>query len=152
MKFQFSLARLLLAVAGFALVLGIMKPLRLAGNPLVWIAASAVAGIVLVATRDQFRFKGTIAISLQVIIASLLIAARYLQGPWDAPVAWEAQNHALLDAIGLLLNVTVFPLGYLAYDPISVSFLAVANCYLWAQLVCWTAATFRIPVRQPKPE
>ncbi len=152
MKFQFSIARLLLATAGFALVLGIMKPLKLAGHPLVWVAASAVAAIVLVANRDQLRLKGTIAIGLQLINVSLLIAVGYLRGPWDAPVAWEAQNHALLDAIGSLLTVTVFPFGYLGEDPITRSLMLVANCYLWAQLVCWTIAAFKIPVRPRKPE
>jgi hypothetical protein len=91
MKFQFSLARLLLATAAFALILGIMKPLKLAGNPLVLIAASAVAGIVLVAKRDQFRFKGTIAIGLQILNVSLCLAWSYCHGPFDAPARWERQ-------------------------------------------------------------
>jgi hypothetical protein len=138
----------LLAVAAFALVLGIMKPLKLAGHPLVWIAASAVAAIFLIAKREQFRLKGTIAIALQLFNVSLFIVMSYLEGRWGAPPS----NRALYDAIGSLLTVSVFPLGYLAEDPITGSLLIVANCYLWAQCVCWTIAMFRHRIKRHNVE
>ena len=48
MRFQFTLARLLLATAGFAAVLGGMKWLGPANMPCALVAAIAVAAIVLV--------------------------------------------------------------------------------------------------------
>ena len=48
MRFQFTLARLLLAIAGFAAVLGGMKWLGPANMPCALVASIAVAGIVLV--------------------------------------------------------------------------------------------------------
>ena len=49
MRFQFSLARLLLAVAAFAAVLGGMRPLGDAILPLAVVASCAIFGVVLVA-------------------------------------------------------------------------------------------------------
>jgi hypothetical protein len=142
-KFQFSIARLLLASAAFAFVLGIMKPLRLAGNPLVLIAALAVAGIALVANRDQFRLKGTIAIALQVFNISLFVALSYLKGPWDAPVRWQLRNEPFEHAITWLMSIFFFPLGCLDLGAEILLPIALAlNCYLWAQCICWIIGFF----------
>jgi hypothetical protein len=146
MKFQFSIARLLLATAGFAFVLGIMKPLKLAGHPLVLIAASAVAWIVLIANKDQFRFKGTIAIGLQIINVSLIIALIYLNSFWGEPVRWNAPHKLLEVIIEQMMLILLFPLGYLClgsdFGLISALFL-VLNCYLWAHCICWIIALFK---------
>ena len=48
MRFQFSLGRLMLAIAGFAAILGLIKPLGPRSIPGVLIASSAVALIVLI--------------------------------------------------------------------------------------------------------
>jgi hypothetical protein len=50
-EFQFSIARSLLATAGFRFVVGIMKPLMLAGNSFVLISASAVVLLFLIAKK-----------------------------------------------------------------------------------------------------
>lgn len=151
MKFQFSIARLLLATTGFAFVLGIMKPLKMAGNPLVLIAASAVAGIVLIAKRNDLRLKGTIAIFLLLADTPLFIAMRYIQGPWDAPNRLELRNTELLNSVESLLSILMFPLGYIdGEEPILFVLLVVANCYLWAQCICWIIAAFQIPIRVHK--
>jgi hypothetical protein len=140
MKFQFSIARLLLATAAFAFVLGIMKPLKLAGHPLVWIAASAVAGIVLIASKDQFRLKGTIAIGLQVIETGMIIAFRYLSGPWDNPIPWDRQNQFLINFLESSIMIFTLPLRLIEGDTVLFVILLVVNCYLWAQCICWIVA------------
>jgi hypothetical protein len=131
MKFQFSLARLLLATAGFAFVLGIMKPLKLARHPLVLISASAVAAIVLIATRKDFQLKGAIAIFFQIIDVSLFVSLTYLRGPWGTPSPWNSGYRGLADVIVSLLSIFMFPLGYLDLEvPVFL------RCLLWPTVIC----------------
>jgi hypothetical protein len=144
MKFQFSIARLLLAITGFAFVLGIMKPLKLAGNPLVLISAAAVAIISLIAKRSELCIKGTIAIVLQIINVTLCLAWSYCRGPLDAPARWEMQYKSLSNVIEWLLCIFLFPLGYLGVDnEVLLPILIVLNCYLWAKCIGWTVDLFK---------
>jgi predicted neutral ceramidase superfamily lipid hydrolase len=125
-----------------------MKPLKEAGNPLVLISATSIAGCILIAKRKDFRTKAIIAIGLLLSLTALIIVTRYLEGPWSNPIPYDKRNMVLLQQIESILDIGVFPLGYLAMDPITFAFLFVANCYLWAQCACWIIKLFNFSIRK----